>query len=118
MSDCDAYLRIEGQAGSAVVYCDKAGSRHRRHLWSDGRDVKVSWSDDAVGAGRGVLCQMCEDETATTTWGAPVCEYCSNMLDEVDGELQAMEAADPELKKLGDRIRRYSETLNSGDEQT
>lgn len=59
------------------------------------------------------LCSMCESSPATTTWGLPVCQDCADGLDSLQGELRAMEEADPELARLGERaeeaMRRYIE---------
>lgn len=37
-----------------------------------------------------VQCSMCEQAWATTTWGFPVCQPCSDWLDRLHAELQAM----------------------------
>lgn len=58
-------------------------------------------------------CSLCEDDEATTTWGMPVCESCAAALTAMDVELKAMEAADPKLKALGDRIRTAEQRLHA-----
>lgn len=50
------------------------------------------------------LCTMCRVQPATTRYGAPVCQGCYNGLVELQGKLEELEAQDPELRALGERI--------------
>ena len=54
---------------------------------------------------------MCGEEPATTTYGLPVCQPCRDGLVALDGEIKAMEADDPALAELAERVesscRRY-----------
>lgn len=62
-----------------------------------------------------MLCTMCEEENAATTWGAPVCDDCAQWLTDLDGTLQEMEAQDPKLKGMAQRVNKamsYIETRN------
>lgn len=47
---------------------------------------------------------MCEAQPATTTYGLPVCQGCYDGLVGLQGDLEAMEAADPWLAELGRRV--------------
>jgi hypothetical protein len=46
-------------------------------------------------------CTLCGRRKATTTWGAPVCQPCSDGLDSIHEELVEMERNDPVLAALG-----------------
>jgi hypothetical protein len=50
------------------------------------------------------VCTMCEQAPATTTWFAPVCQPCADMLGSLDADLKEMEAADPALAEMGRRV--------------
>ena len=50
------------------------------------------------------LCSMCEEAPATERYGLPVCTPCLSMLVSIEGDLKEMEAADPALKELGERV--------------
>lgn len=50
------------------------------------------------------LCTMCEAAPATTIWGFPVCQMCSDALDSTQAVLKEMEAEHPHLAELGQRV--------------
>lgn len=54
---------------------------------------------------------MCDEAPAVTTWGAPVCQPCADTLNGLHGELQAMEAADPELAEAGRKVEEAAKAL-------
>lgn len=58
-----------------------------------------------------MICTMCEEAPATTTYGAPVCQLCREWLVGLNGDLDAMEKADPALRKaageVADAARRF-----------
>lgn len=60
-----------------------------------------------------IVCTMCDEAPATTTWGWPVCQPCADWLRVLHAELQEMEANDPALaesrRRVDDAIRRFEE---------
>lgn len=50
------------------------------------------------------ICFSCHAAPATTTWGFPVCQDCSDSLDSLHAELQQMEKDDPVLGAIAERI--------------
>lgn len=47
---------------------------------------------------------MCEKRPATTSYGFPVCQQCYDGLVGLQADLDQMEEADPELKRLGQKV--------------
>lgn len=58
-------------------------------------------------------CTMCGERPATTEYGLPVCDECKAMCISLDAKLKEMEAADPELAKLGQSIEETTKALLS-----
>jgi hypothetical protein len=83
-----------------------------RHLVAK-QDMAGCCGECAVGDTHLDLCSMCEQAPATTTWGFTVCQPCADWLSTLDGDVKAMEAADPELAEAGrqveDAFRQYRE---------
>ena len=52
------------------------------------------------------MCSMCDSRPATEVYGLPVCGACHGGLTSLQADLEDMEAADPNLKELGERIER------------
>lgn len=57
------------------------------------------------------LCTMCDEEPATTSFGAPVCEGCREWLVGLQGELAEMEGADPDLARKGRAVDEAAQRL-------
>ena len=60
--------------------------------------------EEIIDIGVSPLCSMCEEAPATDSYGLPVCENCFDMLTGLEKTLGEMEAKDPKLKRLGERV--------------
>lgn len=56
-------------------------------------------------------CTMCNESEATTTYGFPVCQPCADWLVSLQGDLQAMEADDPDLAAKGRAVEEAAQRL-------
>ncbi len=85
------------------------GVEYRCHECDDPVPAGARWCDPCASTppppAPGVdVCTMCETEPPTEHYGAPVCEACRDMLGAIDAALAELEAVDPALREIGERI--------------
>ena len=102
--DYDFNLDLEDPNQSAVT-----GFEYRCHECDDPVPAGARWCDPCASTPEppapGVdVCALCETEPPTGHYGAPVCGSCLEMLKAIDVALAELEAVDPALREIGERI--------------